>query len=333
MKPVFPASYSTLSSSALASLISEKFGKGIVQCKFLLRGVGDTYLVESPDDRFILRVYRSSHRSLPQIEMETSLLLALKQSDIPVSYPLEDLLGEVIQALETVEGVRHAVLFTFAPGKVSRILNEKQLRIFGHQMARFHNVSSTLELENTRWSFDFETTLFKPLEMLAPYFAENHEDYTWLQQAAKSVSQRFAQLDTSEFSAGYCHFDFLPKNFHFEGDSITFFDFDFMGYGWLLYDLTGFWQHLCLDVYAGRMTQAAADDAYAVFIDAYTEHRSLSKQELEAVPYLSLGFWLFYMGFHTTHDQFLPFIQPGQLKFFAGFLRHLVEKHWSLEVN
>ena len=106
-----------------------------------------------------------------------------------------------------------------------------------------------------------------------------------------------------------------------------------MGYGWLLYDLTGFWQHLCLDVYAGRMTQAAADDAYAVFIDAYTEHRSLSKQELEAVPYLSLGFWLFYMGFHTTHDQFLPFIQPGQLKFFAGFLRHLVEKHWSLEVN
>lgn len=329
MPPVFPAEYSTLSSAALALLVSEKYGWAAVRCKFIVRGVGDTYLVESGRDKYILRVYRSSHRSFPQIKMETDLLLALKQAVVPVSYPVADLSGEVIQALEAVEGVRYAVLFTYAPGKVERILNDTQLRVLGTQIARFHHVSSTIGLENSRWRFDLETTVIRPLEMIKPNFAEIPDDYAWLQEVATRATDKLARLDTTGFATGYCHFDFLPKNFHFDGDAITFFDFDFMGYGWLVYDITVFWQHLCLDVYTGRMTQAAADEAYATLIDAYTMLRPLSEEELEAVPYLTLGFWLFYMGFHTTHDQFYSFAQPSHLKLLMGVLRSLVEKHWQ----
>ncbi|GAB3926082.1 hypothetical protein [Larkinella terrae] len=39
------------------------------------------------------------------------------------------------------------------------------------------------------------------------------------------------QVNTLGLLTGYCHFDLLPKNMHFEGDSVTYFDFDFMGYG------------------------------------------------------------------------------------------------------
>lgn len=329
MNPVFPASYSTLSADALASLVTEKYGWAAVQCKFLVRGVGDTYLVEAATHKYILRIYRSSHRSLPQIKMEIDLLLALKQAAVSVSYPVADLSGEVIQALEAVEGTRHAVLFTYASGKVIRILSGPQLWVLGTQIARFHDVSSTIRLENFRWTFDLETTVFRPLEMIKPNFAEIPEDYAWLLEVAKRATDKLAQLDTTSFATGYCHFDFLPKNFHFDGDAITFFDFDFMGYGWLVYDIAVFWQHLCLDVYTGRMTQAAADEAYATLIDAYMRLRPLSKEELEAVPYLTLGFWLFYMGFHTTHDQFYSFAQPSHLKLLMGVLRSLVEKHWK----
>lgn len=331
MKPAFPATYSTLCPTALSSLVSEKYEVGDVQCKFLVRGVGDTYLVESSEDRFILRVYRSSHRSLPQIKEEVELLLALKQVDVSVSYPILDISGEAIQKLEAVEGERHAVLFSYAPGHAAKILNENQLRIFGHEMARFHNVSSTIGLGDKRWNFDLETTLFRPLEMLKSAFAEDPEGHAWLQQAARQIERKLSQLSTSGFSKGYCHFDFLPKNFHFEDDSVTFFDFDFMGYGWLVNDLMSFWQHLTLDVYAGRMTQKAANDAYTIFLDGYREYRPISEQELAVVPYLTLGFWLFYMGFHTTHDQFYTFIQPSQLKLFTGFLRHMVETYWNKE--
>jgi len=89
-----------------------------------------------------------------------------------------------------------------------------------------------------------------------------------------------------------------------------------------------FWQHLALDVHFGRITQTVADEAYAVFLDAYREYRPLSEQELAAVPWLSLGFWLFYMHFHTTHDQFYPFVQPGHLKLRTDLVRKLMERNW-----
>ncbi len=302
---------------------------GNVRCQFLTRGVGDTYLVETVKDRFILRVYRSSHRSLPQIKEEMELLSALKQADVSVSYPIPDISGEVIQKLDAVEGYRYAVLFSYAPGRSLRILNESQLRALGHEMARFHQVSSVIKPGGSRWDFDLETTLFKPLEMLRSAFSEDTEGYAWLQEQARLVKQKFSQLNTSGFSYGYCHFDFLPKNFHFEDDRITFFDVDFMGYGWLVNDIMTFWQHLILDVYTGRMTQKAADEDYIIFLGAYRGRRPVSEAELATVPYLGLGFWLFYMGFHTTHDQFYAFLQPSHLKGVIAFLRNMVDVYWD----
>lgn len=329
MNPVFPATYSTLCPIALASLVSEKYKLKSVQCSFLVRGVSDTYSVVSSEDRFILRVYRSSHRSLPQIKEEVEVLLTLKEANVPVSYPIIDIFGETIQKLDAVEGERHAVLFSYAPGCTVRLFNENQLRTLGHEMARFHLISSSIKPGGKRWEFNLETTLFEPLERLESAFLEDPEGYAWLQQKAKLVEYKFSQLNTAGFSTGYCHFDFLPKNFHFENNSVIFFDFDFMGYGWLVNDIMTFWQHLILDVYTGRMTQEAANDAYAIFLDAYCQYRTVTEEELAMVPYLGLGFWLFYMGFHTTHDQFYAFIQASHLKWITGFLRKMVDTYWD----
>lgn len=331
MKPALPASYTTLNLEVLASMIQEKYGFRDVQCKLMVRGVGDTYSVDSTEGRFILRVYRPTHRSLPQIQAETTLLATLKQANVSVSYPIANLSGEFIQAVEAEGGTRHAVLFSYAPGNVVSILNENQLHNLGHQVACFHNVSSIIELGNSRWNYDLETTLFGPLEILKPAFEGDPENYEWLQEAAKKVEKKLAQINTAAFSKGYCHFDFLPKNFHFESDSVTLFDFDFLGYGWLVNDVMTFWQHLCLDVHFGKITQQTADEAYATFIKAYREHRPLSDDELAAVPYLSLGFWLFYSGFHTTHDRFYPYIEPSHLKPRIALVRKLMERYWEQE--
>lgn len=124
--------------------------------------------------------------------------------------------------------------------------------------------------------------------------------------------------------------DFLPKNFHFENDQVTFFDFDFMGRGWLVNDIMSFWQHLILDVYTKRMSLDDAKNAYGIFLISYHAVRPFSEEELQAVPYLSLGFWLFYMGFHTTHEQFYQYLQPAHLKKVIGFLRQLVNDYWKM---
>lgn len=330
MKPIFPTIYSTLCPDALANHLSSNYDHGTIKCRFIVRGVGDTYMAETADQKFILRIYRSTHRNLEQIQAETGLLTALHAANVSVSYPVADRNGNMIQEFDAAEGPRYGVLFSFAPGKSVLQFNDRQLQSLGHEMAAFHNVSSAIRLDGQRWAFDLENTLFRPLEMAKDAFADNPDDYLWLQQAAKRVKQKLFDIDTSRFSSGYCQFDFLPKNFHFdENDQVTLFDFDFLGYGWLVNDMMTFWTHLTLDVFFNRLTQETADRYFQVFLEAYREVRAVSEEELEVIPYLSLGFWLFYMGFHTTHDQFYPVVfQPAQLKVRMNVIKQLMDKYW-----
>jgi Ser/Thr protein kinase RdoA (MazF antagonist) len=332
MQPVFPTLYSTLSPDALASYISQHYALDGVQCQFIVRGVGDTYLVRSGHDRFILRIYRPSHRTLGNIQAEVELLLALKAADVSVSYPLADKDGHTIQALPAAEGIRHAVLFSYADGRSQNILTDTQLRNLGQEMARFHRVSSVIRLSDARWTFDLETTLYRPLAAAKDYFNEDTASYEWLVQTAGKVREKLSGVDTSGFAIGYCHYDFLPKNFHFDtADRITLFDFDFFGKGWLIHDIATFRQQLLLDRLMNRTTAAQMDHAYTTFLEAYQSERTLSEAELAAIPFLGLGFWIYYMGFHLTHDQFYPLTHPHVLQSRTGMIRKLIELDWDLQ--
>ncbi|MBL7756004.1 MAG: hypothetical protein JNL59_01375, partial [Chitinophagaceae bacterium] len=97
---------------------------------------------------------------------------------------------------------------------------------------------------------------------------------------------------------------------------------------WLVNDIMTFWTHLCLDVHFGRITQAEADRSYQLLLTAYRQVRPLSEAELKAIPYLSLGWWCYYMGFHMTHDQFTALTQPAQLSMRTGVIRRLTEIYW-----
>jgi hypothetical protein len=152
------ASYSTRSSLELAEFIRESYEFVAVECKMIVRGAGDTYLVTvvggdgsgsragSPMDRagnqFVWRVYRADQRSVSQIRAETDLLLALKERDIPVSWPIADRFGEVIQSVNAIAG--------------------------------------------KRWCFHVQTMLFGPLENLRGVLAHDPEAYAWMQKAVGS---------------------------------------------------------------------------------------------------------------------------------------------------
>ncbi len=326
MPTIFPTIYSTLDPGALARFIGQQYGIGGATVKLLLRGVGDTYLATTPKNKFIIRVYRPSHRTEEQVREEVNFLLALKENKVPAAYPIPDKNGNIIQSIVAAEGIKNVVLFTYAPGMVVPSLNEGQLLTLGRQIARMHNVSAAQPISTSRAPYTLETTLFQPLELLRNAFASNPDVYAWLQAAAREIATRLSEFDTSAFSTGICHFDLLPKNFHFDCDAPTFFDFDFMAQGWLILDLMTFRQQLCLDILFGRLTPEAATKAFNIVISGYREFRHISDDELAAIPLLSLCFWLFYSGFHTTHDQFYMFLDPAQLKSRFNFVRHIVER-------
>ncbi|PZR25946.1 MAG: hypothetical protein DI535_16040 [Citrobacter freundii] len=329
MQPFFPISYSTLSQDALSDFITVNYRVGLARCRFLVRGVGDTYLVEADHTKYIFRVYRATHRGLPVIASEMTLLTKLKEAGVSVSYPIPDKKGELIQPFNVPEGTRYGVLFSFAEGKVINAPDETQLKSLGHEMAKFHSLSSSIKLDGVTRKFDLQTTLFDPLEKTKHFFASDPEGYGSLCQTAKKIEHELAAIDTDSFSKGYCHYDFLPKNFHFDGAKVTFFDFDFLGYGWLVNDLMIFWQHLCLDIFFNRTTKESAIKNFRIFINAYREIKDLKDEELNIIPLLSPGFWLFYMQFHSTHDQFYPLIfEPATLKMRTGLIRQLIANNW-----
>ena len=74
----------------LISSVGEKYGLKNVRFNLLPAGVNQTHIVESDQGKYILRGYRSSHRSWLQIQEEVNLLLVLKEHHVSVSYPVPD---------------------------------------------------------------------------------------------------------------------------------------------------------------------------------------------------------------------------------------------------
>ena len=326
--PIFPTQYSMLSTGALKDYLEQAYGLSNMSCKLLIHNVSDTYLLSGSDEKYIFKLYRDSHRKLDEIRAEVELLNILKEKGAKISYPVLDLKNEQIQSFNAAEGIRNGVLFSFAEGKPTHDYYDSRLQTIGREMAFIHNITSQVQLKNPRRTYDIQTTLIHPLEYIKPVFAEMTEDYTWFQSMTEKVVEKIRQFDLSKFSYGYCHYDFLPHNFHFdEHDNITFFDFDFAGKGLLANDIMTFFIHFFLEVNFKKLTQEEADQKFKIFILAYREVRELSDEEIEAIPYLGFAFWVFFMEFYQLHfeDWSNTFFGPRFIKERVALIKQWVD--------
>ncbi|RYY57549.1 MAG: hypothetical protein EOO09_02125 [Chitinophagaceae bacterium] len=323
----FPVSYSTLAPEALAAWLEVAYGINGCECSFILRGVGDTYLVHNVASKYILRVYRHGLRTRAHVERETDLLDKLRESGVSVSFPLRDVDGKLINVLHAPEGDRLAVLFSFAEGRSFHLMSDEQLTSLGKEVATYHTISAREVPVAGDRVFTTETMLHEPLRRVRPYFASAPEDLRWLEESFAKIEAKINRTDTSAFGSGFIQFDLLPKNYHFDaGNRVTLFDFDFLGHGWLLLDLMTFWVHIQLDIHVGRQPKEEGERSFMVFVEAYRSVRPISDTELELIPWISLGFWIFYMGFHESHDGFYGFVkEPAHLKVRMGLIRGLLK--------
>lgn len=299
---IFPAQYSTLSATALNTHLQQRYGLSNTTCRLLIRNVSDTYLLENTDGKYIFKIYRDAHRKLTEIQGEVEWINILKDNGAKVAYPLKDIDGSLLQTFNAAEGTRYGVLFTYAQGKVIHDLTEENLQTIGREMALIHNISAVTTLSHPRKEYTADTMLTSPLKTIAPAFKHFPDEYNYLLQAGTRVADAINSFDTTKFSYGYCHYDFLPKNFHFDnGGGITFFDFDFCGKGLLANDLASFYVHFFLETFKGKITQQEADRLFGIFVESYRSVKPLSDEELAAITYLGFSFWIFYLGFQVEN--------------------------------
>jgi Ser/Thr protein kinase RdoA (MazF antagonist) len=314
---IFPAQYSTLSAIALKQQIEKAYGFTGISCKLLVRNVSDTYIIADKQAKYIFKIYRKDYRSIGEINGEVELLNVLKENSVPVSYPVTDLSGSQIQQFNAAEGTRYGILFSFAIGNVVLDPDDEQLKIIGRNMAMMHNVTSVCELKNERITYDIDSTLKKPLEIIRSRFEDLPDEYQYLQDLADQVILKLKQYDVAAFSYGYCHYDLLPKNFHLDdNNNITFFDFDWAGKGLLVNDVMTFLVQLFFMAHLKRITPEEAEHNLKALIEAYRETRNLSDQEIELIPYLGVMFWIYAFGFYEeNYDDFaIAFLTPKFIK-------------------
>ncbi|MFT3823543.1 MAG: phosphotransferase [Chitinophagaceae bacterium] len=331
MSNIFPTRYSMLSADALKSTIAERYGLQLLRCKLRLHGVSDTYVLETADEKYILKVYRAAHRTLEEVQGEVELLQILKARGAKISFPIADKSGSFIQAFPVAEGVKHGVVYTYAKGAVSQVPDEEQLTIVGHEMAFNHNILSAIELQYTRGVYDLETTAGKPMEVLKPAFEEYYpEGYALLQKATEKVLAKMSSFDTATFSYGYCHYDYFPKNFFFDANNqLTLFDFDFAGKGLLMNDPASLHVFYYLLRSVGRADKEKADRDFSIFMNVYKSCRPVSEEEEKAVPALGYLLLLFYLSFQyeTFEDWSNSFFGTKYLQERVGLMVDYAEEY------
>lgn len=306
---IFPVQYSVLQANAVGKYIAAQYSLPVTSCKLLIHNVSDTYLVHTAHEKYIFKIYRSSHRSETEIRGEAQLLTLMQQNGVSVSYTLPNSSGDMLTAFNAPEGTRYGMLFTFAEGEPVYELTDAQLKTIGIEMAKFHKVGSSTTLDYIRPEFTLQSTLRKPLEVVKPAFERMPNDYTELEQLVNNAITELEKLPLDSFPTGYCQFDFLPKNFHFsEEGKLTFFDFDFAGKGYLIFDITTFYIHYFFDVTLGKRSREEADRCFSIFLDAYRTIRPVSDLEIDNMKWFGFGFWMFYFGFqHENFDDWSNF--------------------------
>jgi Ser/Thr protein kinase RdoA (MazF antagonist) len=297
---IFPVQYSTLSAKALGERIAAHYDIPVRECRFLLRGVSDTYVISTTGpDKFVFKLYRDVHRSLHEIKGEAELLEVLGKGGARVVQTVPAADGSIVLSLQAPEGQRNGVLFTFAKGRALGSFNDKQLDLIGREMAFNHNITAKVQLQWERGEYNTATTVLRPLSLLEPAFEEYYpEGYVLLKNTAEQVVRQLAAIDTSGFSTGYCHYDYFPHNFFFDEEyNFTLFDFDFAGKGFLVYDLATLYVHFFFDRLYRKKNETEAQAEFDRIVAGYRQLRSLSEDELKAMPLLAYQMLLFYLGF------------------------------------
>jgi Ser/Thr protein kinase RdoA (MazF antagonist) len=120
-----------------------------VTCRLLIHGFADHYLIQTPEGRFVLRVYQApratghSWRTASEIRYEVDLSLHLKRKGIAVSVPIARKDGTFLQSLQAAEGERYAVLFTYLEGEElsPASMDEAKSLFYGSAVAEMHNAA------------------------------------------------------------------------------------------------------------------------------------------------------------------------------------------------
>jgi len=295
----FPVTYSLLSRQALLAHIKDHYDfQKPIHLKYFLRGMNDTYIVETGSGKYIFRVYRADRRNRSEIAFELDVLNYLNQNDVNVSIPFARKDGSFINEFWVTEGVKHGVMFSFAEGHEKPIHTLEDSYLFGQSVARIHKVTEHFRSEHARENLDLEYLIDRPLDIIKLHMGHRLEDYYFIHKWISELKEQLANKIEEGLDWGICHGDLHGNtNAAFTDDGqLTHYDFDICGYGWRAYDIAEF--RLAREIHSGH-DKDEVERLWQAFLNGYRQVRDLSRNDVEAVSIFVVlrQLWLFGLCF------------------------------------
>jgi Ser/Thr protein kinase RdoA (MazF antagonist) len=316
----FPVIHSTLSAAHLALFLQEKYGfNANTTCKLFRTGINHTYMVLADNTKYVFRIYAYHWRTETEIREELRLLNLLKENNLPVSYPIRDKQKKYIQTLAAPEGIRYGVLFSYAEGKKIRNLTEETCYRLGSLLAQMHQVTTNQKVNRIEYQAHTLTQL--PYQYATAFFPETMPEMQFVKTAGHYLTSLFAGADTRGLRSGIVHLDLWYDNLNIQDDlTITLFDFDFCGNGWLLLDIAYF----VLQLFNTEPDKAIFKSKSESFLQGYQAVTPIPAEEKRLLPYAGLATWLFYLGVQCQRfDNWSNiFLTENYLKHYLGLVKN-----------
>lgn len=318
----FPVTESTLSALHLSNFIQTQYGfSALAHCSLFRTGINHLYRVEDGNLNYVFRVYTFSWRSRQEISEEIRLLNHLKKNLINVSFALPDKDGNLIQEICAPEGIRYAVLFSFAEGVKSPRFTKEISYDIGVSMAKMHVCTHDYKLDRITYTTD--TLLTHPLRVTKAFFKLPSDEIRFLEQVTTFLIEEYKKIKINEVRTGAVHLDIWFDNMHINSkNEITLFDFDFCGNGWLCYDIAYF----LLQLFNTNVDQREYEEKADFFLKGYETVMPISAEEKRIIPLVSVSIWFFYLSvqcdkFDTWSNIFL---NEDHLKRFMGTIKRWI---------
>lgn len=315
---IFPITASILSETELCNFIRVKYAlSGDYYCKLFRTGVNHTYFISDEKGKFAIRVYCHNWRTKPEIEEELELLTMLKENSISVSYPIPDKDGNLIQAINAPEGIRYAVLFSFAEGQKMRYMSNQTCYSIGSLMAKIHNITEHKKVD--RVSYNSGILLYQSYDLIKSFFDEDLYEMKYIKEISPLIARRFESSHLSEKQCGIVHLDIWYDNLSVNDENeITVFDFDNCGNGPFILDVGYF----CKQLFFIETNKQEYELKVQSFLNGYRKIRALSDREIELIPDAGASIFIFYLGVQAKRfDWSNIFFTENYLKMFVGRIK------------